>query len=247
MIRAFGMGCFWIATLLTLAQEPPKRLTFAVASVKRNPSGERFMTGTALTPDGVNTKNASVAQFLSMAFGDRAGRLEGGPSWLRSEKFDIEAKASGPVTREQIQVMLQNLLADRFRMDSHFEDRPTNVFALVLAKGDRKFSASPGPEKPGCRMDTKTPILIDDCKAIPISSLVRLLSMHNDVQTPVVDFTGLEGLYDIYFEYTPLSRMETDPGTTIFQALHKVGLDLERRKVPLTYLVIDHLQMPDDN
>jgi uncharacterized protein (TIGR03435 family) len=127
-----------------------ERLQFEVAAVKLNVEpGDNVVTGgVTASPGGRLTARAAIPRFLiQRAFGVRPEQIVGGPGWLESTHYDIEAKAPGGATTEQLLQMLQSLLEDRFKLKVHHETKQMTVFDLTVAKNGLKL---PPPGKASC-------------------------------------------------------------------------------------------------
>jgi bla regulator protein blaR1 len=128
-----------------------ERLQFEVASVKLNiEPGDNVVTGgVTVSPGGrLLTARAAIPRFLiQRAFGVRPEQIIGGPGWLESTHYNIEAKATGSATMEQLLQMLQSLLEDRFKLKVHHEMKEMTVFDLTVAKNGLKL---PPPRKGSC-------------------------------------------------------------------------------------------------
>src|SRR6185369_1129847 len=124
---------FLIAIKIANAQGQPK---FEVASVKRT---ERCFTGnSSIDPGSVTLKGLPLKGVLMEAFKVKMDQIEG-PSWMDTECFEISAKIPQGVAADQLPAMLQALLAERFKLVTHKEDRPRSGYALVVDKGGPKF------------------------------------------------------------------------------------------------------------
>jgi uncharacterized protein (TIGR03435 family) len=129
-----GMVLIVVAAAQT-AQKP----AFEVVSIKPNDSGDLRTTAARPLPARGTYKatNQSVKQLIRRAYHLKPFQLEGGPKWtddLSGEKFDIDAKAAGPVSPDELMLMLQSLLEERFTLKYHRETRQLPIYALVVAK-----------------------------------------------------------------------------------------------------------------
>jgi uncharacterized protein (TIGR03435 family) len=118
------------------SQEP----RFEVVSIRRNTGAG--VGSMAVQPGGrVSVSGLPVQQVILRAYGIQPFQLNGGPNWLQSERYDIEAKApdGAVVTPDAINVMLQHMLSDRFNLKSRRETRESDIYELVLARSDRRF------------------------------------------------------------------------------------------------------------
>ena len=251
--------------------------TFEVASVKPSPPvkpGERVFYGPARggpgTPDPgqITWTYARFVDLLMTAYDVRNYQISG-PAWLQTERYDVIAKIPASATKEQVQVMWQNLLAERFGLMLHHDPREFRVDELVIAKGGAKLKES--AEDAAAVMAGKPPELKDGktsgagmivtlnpganganahayAKAMPMSRLTSLLG--NVVNVPVLDKTGLGGYYDFTLEFTamlpgapppaPGGDGANDPGPDLDAALQQqLGLRLVGSKAKLDVIVID--------
>lgn len=183
--------------------------------------------------------------------------IPGMPKWGDSASFDIEAKADEATTeamkklpeteqRNQTQLMLKTLLADRFKLTVHTETREGPVYNLVVAKSGFKLKRTREGEEPGGYYSWSSGRI--RVRRGPIASLVYCLS-EGLAGRPVVDKTGLTGSYDIDFTWTPDDQQGTDnAGPTLFTALEEqLGLKLVPSKGPVEIFVIDHVEQPSPN
>jgi len=193
---------------------------YEVASIKPNKSGG-FPGGTPLD-DGINVTNIPLQLFISAAFGVGNDRIVGLPSWVSSDKFDINAKMESSVAdalkklspddrKTAQQQMLLALFADRCKLTFHLETKELSTYTLVIAKNGPKFqesksgeTAAGGIKVPDGRGGTGS-IQIGEKGAItfhglPITFLVQILS--TQLGRTVVDKTGLTGRYDFAWQFT---------------------------------------------
>lgn len=171
---------------------------------------------------------------------------------LPDARFHIVATVPAKTTRTQFRSMLQNLLADRFRLAIHRDTRQMQLFRLVVAPGGPKLKphveAAP-PESPAPHEKRKRPpgtyyvvqgkTLADFCQMI-----------EGQLGKPVRNATGLPGAYDFDIWWT--ADLETNPSAadspTIYSAIQSLGLKLESAKAPVEVIVVDHLEKtPTDN
>jgi uncharacterized protein (TIGR03435 family) len=241
---------------------------FDVASVKEN-KGDSHMMSWRYTPDGIRTINLSLANLIADAYNIKLYLISGGPSWVNSTSFDVDAKVDTTdvetfkkLSPAQRRLMLQKLLADRFHLAVHIETKTLPVYDLVIASGGSKLKlAAPDPPPPAdanpsdpppkprgmMRMGPGTLFLQD----MPLSSFVEQLSY--SVGRTVINKTGLSGKYDLSLKWTPDDQDPADSGSDnnapgLFTALQEqLGLKLEPSKGPVDTLIIDHVEMPTAN
>jgi uncharacterized protein (TIGR03435 family) len=240
---------------------------FEAASIKPSAPMEmgRVSVGVQMLPGGrISMSGVTVRNLIQQGYGVRDFQIVGGPSWLGSERYDITAKPEGAATRDQVKLMIQALLADRFKLQFHRETKELPTYALVVAKGGPKFHESEvvpeGSDKPrGTRMSRERGRF--SLQSAPVAALANQLG--EALGRSVIDKTGLTGNYDFNLEWTPDEgserRMMRAPGSespaaadaagpSIFTALQdQLGLKLESTKGPVEILVIERLEKPSEN
>jgi bla regulator protein BlaR1 len=189
-----------------------------------------------------------------------------GPDWINNMRFVIKSKAPDAI-RDAMQamspaeqsrengLMMQSLLADRFKFKAHFETRELPVYELVLAKGGSKLKEDSDITKR--RLRVGNPLVLP---ASPIQFLIGVLECSPDIGgREVVDKTGLTGSYDISLKWAPLQTAPTDSGAgatapspdegaSLFTAIQEqLGLKLVPAKAPSEVLVIDRIEQPTPN
>jgi uncharacterized protein (TIGR03435 family) len=262
--RFIAKACLAVATL-AWSQPPSGRLEFDVASIK--PNLDRTGGSITRTPGGLAARNTPFSLLIEMAFQTKLLDLTAVPDALRSERFDIVAKASEKISGDQYWEMLQALLEDRFKLKYHREARDAQLYALILAKGKSlgpKISHSANPDCP------VNPSGADFCgvqarpgrmngQRVSMARIARELSPF--AGRPVEDRTLLAGSFDFELRWTPdqfrsddgkIKYLNGDPidpaGPSFFTAVQEqLGLKLESRKGPIEMLVIDHAESPSEN
>jgi uncharacterized protein (TIGR03435 family) len=238
----------WIA----FAQQPA-RPEFEVASVKLNTSG-RGVPSRDIRPGSINFTNVVLYEYIFLAFDVQPYQVIRGSAVSLADRYDIVAKASDAVPLPQVQLMLRSLLADRFKLTVHRETREISAFILNVDKGGPDFKASTDGGPMGAFM--KDGAL--NYRRTSMAYLAgRLLSNLPSLGRPVVDRTGLDGIYDFSMKlFDPdAAAAEANPkGDTLQQldnglsaSLKDLGLKLEAQKAPIEFIVIDHVEKPDAN
>jgi uncharacterized protein (TIGR03435 family) len=245
-----------VAAFAVLAQGQPVRPAFEVAAVKASapPQGDGIRVTMGGTPGRLDYTNASLKNILARAYDVREYQISG-PEWLSSARFDIAAKLPAEADRQQIPLMLQRLLEDRFKLVARRERRETPVYALVAGKNGPKLKPAEKPEDgSGC----STSYGWVECHAVPMPTLAFALARLMD--RPVVDMSGIDGKFDLSLRFAPEAGAAAprtaegeapDPaaGPSLFTALQEtLGLKLEPRKAPLDHLVIERVEKtPTEN
>lgn len=200
---------------------PGAKFEYEVTSIKANKSGEGI-TKFFYSPDGLDATNVSLRMLIQHAYGIEEQQLAGAPSWLDSERYDVNAKMDPSVAdqlrkldpeegRTARQKMLQSLLADRLKLVIHRDSKELPIYALAVAKNGPKLQeAKPGDTYPN---GIKGPNGVGaagmmrmgygelTAQGVPIISMVRSLTMQ--LHRTVIDQTGLTGKYDFSLHWTP--------------------------------------------
>lgn len=257
-----------LAAAIGFSQNAP-RPTFEVASVKPSPPLPNDMAGglARLSSSGVKIDPAR-ADFVRVSLTDliaRAYRVESfqisGPDWMNSAYFDIFAKLPDGSSTDSVPEMLQSLLANRFKLTLQRAEKEFPVYVLAVGKGGSKLLPRPPDYDPHAKNN-----------AVPLTMEFLANQLSKAVDRPVLDQTEMEGDYMLpnefrsvmstrilmqYVEHHAASAgvdaelpvgMPTVSDSEFFGALRAMGLSLDPRKLPLTLLVIGHLEKtPTDN
>jgi uncharacterized protein (TIGR03435 family) len=250
-------------------------LRFDVVSVKPNKSDQFAHINDTGDGDGITLRNMPLNEIILYAYGLRdMSLLSGSPEWVQSNRYDIQAKvgesdlsAFHKLTKDQRRLMLQDILGNRFKMKTHQERKEISVYALVVAKnGPLLKKVEPG-EKRATGIENKDGTIVQGQllysrgpgqmigQEIPMELFARSLS--GLAGKPVVNNTGITGVYDFKLEWEPdhspprgePGEIPADPsGPSIFNALQEqLGLKLESQKVEMPIVVIDHIEEPSEN
>jgi len=226
-----------------------------VAQVRQaKPAPGRVYERITTDPGRLTASGVTLKQLIFEAYDMPYYRILGGPSWLDSETYDLEAKAETAVGLDQLKLMLRSLLADRFKLTLHRETKELRVYSLTVAKNGPKLqSAKDGGSSSdhglqGFRgnmaefahlLSLRLNMPMIDDPTVPVRSI--------GVPPPVLDKTGIQGVFDISIGVQP------EPGADTFilwqRALEEqLGLKLESQKAPVEVLVIDHAdKIPTEN
>jgi uncharacterized protein (TIGR03435 family) len=230
------------------AQGPATGPEFEVASVKPNkPQPGPLRVSTSVENGRLNFINVTLKNCIRQAFSLRPYQISGGPGWLADDRFDVIAKAAGPADKAQVMRMLQTLLADRFKLKFHIETKEMPVYSLVVAKNGLKIKEA-NDDGNGTQIDgdPQHPL---SARNISMAGFAGTLSRLQELDRPVIDATGLKGVFNLSLNYSPDDAAPSDnAGPSIFTALtEQLGLKLEAGKGPVDILVIDHVEKPSDN
>jgi uncharacterized protein (TIGR03435 family) len=241
--------------------------------------------GIQILPGGRLVASAPLFIFVATAYDlpFQTDRLTGGPAWIRTERYDIEATpepgmipagATVKDRNEKVRLMLQTMLAERFKMVIRRDVKELPVYAVVMKKGGSKMQKAAVQEK-GCLEVTKGPDDPASChtfsggqgrgihaQAVSMPDLAAYASSWAD--RPVVDKTGLRGLFNIQTEgWVPMRPRPPRPAgqdptaedlafadparPTLFQIFDRLGLKLESQKAPVEMFVIESAERPSEN
>jgi uncharacterized protein (TIGR03435 family) len=224
------------ASVPLLAQSPAARPAFDVASVKLDTgSGQRSSRATA---DQITFTNQTLKQLVVIAYRVLPFQVEA-PDWTESVRFDITAKYPLGTNDEDRMAMLRMLLEDRFHLAVHHESKQVSGYALVIAKGGFKLQ----PAEPGeGTVSENSQGSVAFLRATKTDMSVLAYYLGDYLGEAVVDQTGLKGVYDFQLRCANDSAgASAEPLPSLFTALQEtLGLNLQRQKVPVDIIVIDH-------
>jgi len=208
------------------------------------------------------TINTTLADMIKFAYGVQDKQIIGAPSWVESDKFDIEAQpdAPGAPNKDQVSMMMQKLLTDRFQLKFHKDTKELPAYVLTAAKTGQKMTKSEVPDQlPGLFFTNISPATLtvrnatmdDVCHLFQSAVLDR----------PVVDQTGITGKWNFLLKWTadesqfsgmgvkvPPPSDAADAPPPLFTAIQEqIGLKLDAGKAQVPVLVIDKVEKPSAN
>lgn len=221
-----------------LCQQPPR---IEVASVKTSLADPRN-SGVTTGHGRIHAENVTLKRCIMGAWSIGPNQVVGGPDWLNTERFEIEARADQPVDDDAVlSLLLRGILVERFKLAVHHETRPIEAYVLETAKNGPKMDKSTGGES----IDLSRNGGIDS-KNATMRHFAEVLSRQMDL--PVVDRTGLTGFFNLKLEWTPQAAGQANDGPSIYTAIQEqLGLRLRAEKTPIDVLVIDHAERPAEN
>ncbi len=281
-MRSMGVAClsFAVGSVLCSAQSPPSAPSpppaFDVASIKPTAPGTRGASFGARPGGRWTMSNRSIGTLIRAAYPTQVRDLFGAPGWVTTDPFDVDARAGQHTTADQVPLMLRALLAERLKLQVHFEARELPVYALTIARKDGRPGAGLVPSTLDCeavnaaRQAGKTPDLKSGSggppcawaveysangllmrfSGLPISRLTESLGQPDG--RPIIDRTGLKGTWEFTLRYadpaTPPADRTPAEAPSLFTALQEqLGLALVPDRAPLQVLVIDHIEKPSTN
>lgn len=267
-----GAAIFVSGCSQCLAQGTAGAPSFDVASVKvsefndmRGEAGRK--ANLRAEPGSLSIRNLTFKSCVSWAYHVKDYQVAG-PGWIDSERYDIGAKAAGPVQEDGLRKMLQSLLADRFKLACHRETRELPVYVITVAKEGLKMKPSEGPGESSFQPVKGVGKLAIAASHTTVAQFADLLG--GPLRTPVLEETGLTGGYDFTVDlsrYIDLAAVQGPGGpgresngvtspidaSTIENAVvmamrEQLGLKLESKKRPIDMIVVDRAEkVPTDN
>lgn len=255
----------WGVCCLALSAQTPvptsADVAFEVASIKPNKSGGTN-SSTSGRAGSFTASNITARQLIVYAYRLRPFQLAGGPGWISSDRFDIQAR-SPENAKPDNPAMTRALLRDRFKLVAHTETRQEQVYALVPARADGRLgpqlkasTQNCAPSQPGaaspCGTNTSVNDTIGRMTGIgqSMESLVNALGGFG-LSRMVLDRTGLKGQFDFELRWTPdnlraaAGQAQANDAPSIFAALQEqLGLRLESQRGPVEFLVVDRIEQP---
>lgn len=225
--------------------------SFEASSIKPHDPKNAFSKGRLLPSGGIEAGGMTVEDLLMFAYGILPDMISGLPKWAKDTQFDLIAKAAHGTPPATLRIVLRTLLADRFKLQSHQEDRPTAAYVLTIGKHGQKLQPASGT-LPHCGWtDLPSGVSRRECQNVTMAELARQLPglSRIGIDRPVVDKTGLDGTWDFHLDVQVASvNIGAVPeGPTIFDAFDQLGLKLEARKVPLPVLLVDRIEPLTEN
>jgi uncharacterized protein (TIGR03435 family) len=230
-----------------------------------------FMRGPSVRGGRYEIRTATMVDLISRAYGVDEDKVVGGPTWLEMDRYDVVGKLPAGSTVESRKLMLQALLADRFKLVIRHEIQPLPAYALTATKHPQ-LKPSDGTGDKGCKKDFQgfqngppadgpsdgprpVPTVVYNCRNVTMEAFAEDMRdsvvqnfVHNQ---PILDKTGLQGSWDFSFKFTFRGMPGTNAADNIsvFDALEKqLGLKLEQVTAPLPVIVVDSVnQKPTNN
>ena len=243
MAKLFILTGIFLAASFAGTAAPP---AFEVASIKISDPGEAgpgdIPKNMENSPGHFAMRNVPLRYCIEWAY-DLKDYQVLGPEWIKSDnRYDIVANAPGPVSDDDMKLMLQTLLLERFQMKVHRETKNLDVYALLPGKGAPKLQKPAADDQAGLGAGPNGTVKFTKQ---PLSRFTFMLTRRMD--RPAIDMTGLPGLYDFTIDLSGLGFNGNPPADTsapsVFTTVQdNLGLRLEAQKAPIEVLVIDHAE-----
>lgn len=239
---------------------PAPQYKFEVASIKPSKAVDDNSRLGPYQQGGIRAENVTPLQLIEFAFRVRPFQIVGGPRWAHSDRFDVIATPDKPepqppftAPREQLEAYMkragervQALLTERFGLVLKAETRLMPVYSLVIAKGGHKLQPTESQSNPGVRSGPR------QITTVAANMKELAFTLAGILGQPVLDDTGVAGLFDMKLEWTPDAQAAEaagqPAGPSIFTAIQEqLGLKLETKKAPQPVYVIEKIDRPSEN
>jgi uncharacterized protein (TIGR03435 family) len=221
--------------------------TFAVASIRPSAAAVQFESDgeTKVLPGAVQMRDVTIETCIKWAYNVQRAQVSG-PGLLTSVRYDILAKADGTATADEMKVMMQALLAERFKLQFHKEKKDLRSFALMVTKSEPKLKQAGDDELP-LRQNSA---MGSSARATTMQEFADFLA--GPVEKPVIDKTGLTGRWDFAFDFskylTDKPKGLDDYLVVLNETLQgELGLKLEPERDVVDVMVVDHIEKASAN
>ncbi len=229
-----------------------ERAAFDAVLIGRGPTDHPPFSTLHVTPKSLTASGASLHQLVTQAFEVEDYQLSGLKGWMDSEPYAIYARAEVAMDRARMMEALRELLATRFQLKLHRETTEMKVLALTVDKGGAKLVPLAQDENPALLPDRQDGDRIIRSVGSSVQELVRFLNSRTGAASlgrPVVDRTGIQGLYRIRLTYGVEVNPDGSGGRFLIDypsaLVRELGLRLESTKAPVDILIIDSAARPE--
>jgi uncharacterized protein (TIGR03435 family) len=239
------LALFAILSISLPAQTADVPKAFVIADVHPSPfAANQFMHGNSIQGDRYFLTQATMTELIATAYGVDANNVQGGPTWLDRNHYDIRAKVPPKATQEDVKPMLRGLLADRFHLVVKSGTAPMPAYILsatgkpMMTESEGSGESSCTPVPPPSNAPPNAPFyIVVNCKHLTMAALADTLHLFAGgyLEQPVVDETKLEGAWDFTLKWTPKDQLQKQgaDGISIFAAVEKeLGLKLDLKTAP---------------
>jgi uncharacterized protein (TIGR03435 family) len=251
-------GSLLIAALLFTAAAYPQaadtHASFEVASIRPAAVQQAGGEGSSrsqiqVAPDSLTMENIDLGEMVQWAYSLQQYQV----TWknlLNGSRFDLRAKTAVPVSENTLRLMLRDLLATRFKLQLHHEQKRTSVYELVVAKGGPHLSKDKTDSLPPNYPKQNLPHVVDGSFVftnVTMGDFAKQLSELRGIDLPVLDRTRIPGIYDITLKSAASAILDPNGASLLTLITEQLGLKLVSAKDPLEVVVVDHLERPSAN
>jgi uncharacterized protein (TIGR03435 family) len=230
------------------------RTAFEVASVRPATGQEAGDEGGSRSEiqyaaDSLTMRNIDLPEMVEWAYGLEHYQLAG-RSMLEGRRYDVRARAGAPTNVVSLRLMLQDLLATRFRVELHHEKKRASVYELVVAKDGPRLPSDKTDSLPPSYPKETLPRVVDGgfvFTKVSMNDFAKQLTELRGIDLPVLDHTGIRGVYDITLKSAARALLEPD-GPSLLTLIHEqLGLKLVTARDFIDVIVVDHVEAPSAN
>ncbi len=253
VVLATVFACTQFGQLLS-GQTPTKGpIAFEVASVRPaiHGAGEEGSTRSQIetAADSLTMRNVDLREMVQWAYGLQDYQVQG-THMLEGLRYDIRARTGDRESVSTLRLMLQDLLASRFKVQLHREEKRTTVYELVVAKDGPRLPANKADTLPPSCTKESLPRVVDGSFVftnVSITEFAQELTQLRGIDLPVVDRTGIQGVYDITLKSAAKALLEPDGPSLLTLVQEQLGLKLVSAKDPIEVVTVDHAENPSAN
>lgn len=250
-----------ILTLLALvagpaspAQSPTEHPVFEVTSIRPEAMAGVGTEGSSRSQietaaDSLTMRNIDLDEMIEWAFGLQQYQLVR-PSTASNERYDIRARTGDKVSVSALKQMMQDLLARRFKLQFHREQKRTSVYELIVAKGGPNLPKDKSATLPSSFPKESLPRVVDGgfvFSNVSMGEFAQQLTELRGIDLPVVDRTGIQGVYDITLKSAASAILDPQGPSLLTLIQEQLGLKLVSAKDPVEVVVVDHAEKPSAN
>jgi uncharacterized protein (TIGR03435 family) len=228
--------------------------SFEVASIRPVPSGESGGEGGSRSQietasDGLTMRNIDLNEMIEWAYNLQHYQLAG-QSMLEGQRFDVRAKAGDRVTDATLRLMLQCLLATRFKLQLHRAQKKPSVYELVVAKGGPKLPTDKSATLPPAYPKESLPRVVDGgfvFRNVSLPEFAQQLTELRGIEFPVIDRTGIPGVYDITLKGAASALLDPGGPSLLTLIQEQLGLKLVSARDPIEVVIVVRAEEPSAN
>jgi uncharacterized protein (TIGR03435 family) len=253
--RACALTCTLLAYSCANAQTSnAKAVAFEVASIRPATNQESSGEGSSRSQiesgaASLTMRNIDLSEMIEWAYRLEHYQLTGS-SMLEGQRYDVRAKAGDRVTDNTLRLMLQDLLATRFKLQLHREQKKTSVYELVVAKGGPRLPKDKSDSLPPVYPKESFPRVVDGSfvfRNVSVGEFAEQLTELRGIEFPVIDRTGISGVYDITLKSAASALLDPGGPSLLTLIQEQLGLKLVSAKDPIEVVVVDHAEQPSAN
>lgn len=251
MIRLFVTLMMWMSLFPAIFHaQATSTADFEVATIKLSKESSQASSGIRTGSGQLSAKNVTLRRCIIGAYGNGPHQIVGGPGWIDTTRFDIEARADRSIDSDDaLMQMLQRLLADRFGLKLHREQKSMRAYSLEVAKDGTKL---PKPETGEAVTNSSSSNTMKSLDAHHVSMNLLAKVLARETTLPIVNNTGLDGDYTFQLRWTPDSARLPDSSAEDYGSLpdavrEQLGLQLRTSILPVEALIIDEVSKPTED